>query len=374
MSDQPEYRTERYGALEDDLTAEWDELADRTVAPPFWRPAWFELWNRSFGSGSPLILVVRRHDRIAGLLPLVRRGREVASMTNDHTPGFDLLAESEAAADALARALLASGASRLTLDYVDAQGDGLRSLRRAVGDAGWRLAIRDWERPPYVCVEGTWEEFERGLDGKFRRDLVRRRRRLEELGPVVVDVQDGSDRLTELLEEGFALEPSGWKHARGTAIVSRPETRDFYIGLAEWAARRGALRLSFLRVDGRPLAFQLGLEEGGSYFFIKGGYDPAYTRFAPAKLLLQAVLRRAFEVPLRRFEFLGGPEPFKLEWTSTCHDFKRVSAFSNTPPALAAWVIEAFGRPAARRARSAARRGTQQLRAKRGASISPPHS
>jgi CelD/BcsL family acetyltransferase involved in cellulose biosynthesis len=236
------------------------------------------------------------------------------------------------------------------------------------------VALRDWERPPYVLIEGTWDEYERGLEGKLRRDLARRHRRLEELGPVELDVQDGAERLDELLEEGFALEPSGWKSARGTAIVSHPETRAFYAGLAEWSARRGVLRLSFLRVGGRPLAFQLGLEEGATYFFVKGGYDPAYTRFAPAKLLLQAVLRRAFAARLRRFEFLGPPEPFKLEWTSTCHDLKRVRAFGPTAPALAGWAMEAFGRPAATRVRNTARRRVQQVRARRTASRSPPHS
>jgi CelD/BcsL family acetyltransferase involved in cellulose biosynthesis len=374
MSPRAGFATEHYLAVEDELAREWDDLADRVSAPPFLRPGWFALWLRAFAPSTPSILVVRRHDRLAGLVPLTRRGRSAASMTNDHTPGFDLLAEDEGAADALARALLSSGASQVTLDYVDGEGAGLSSLRRAAVEAGWRLAVRDWERPPYVAVEGTWDEYALGVDGKLRRDLARRRRRLDELGSVTVEIHDGRDRLGDLLGEGFALEPSGWKAARSTAIVSRPETRDFYAGLARWAVGREALRLSFLRLDGRPLAFQLGLEEGGVYFFVKGGYDPASSRFAPAKLLVSEVLRHAFSIGLQRFEFLGPPEPFKLEWTSTCHDLKRVQAFGRTPVAVAAWATAAYARPTASRVRRTLRGRAQQLRLRRSASARPPHS
>lgn len=368
MSEGPVFVSEQRLALDDELATEWDGLADRTRAAPYLRPRWFELWSRSFSSSNPCILIVREQGRLEGVLPLVRRGRAAASMTNDHTPGFDLIAGSEDAALALAQALFAMRANRLTIDYIDGAATGMRALRTAARASGYLTTVRNWERPPYVNVEGSWETYERGLDGKLRRDLARRRRRLGELGSVSVEVHDGGERLAQLLEEGFALEPSGWKNARGSAIVSRPETREFYTGLARWGVERGILRLSFLRLDARPIAFQFGFEDCGAYFFVKGGYDPAHTRLAPAKLLVQALLQRAFSNGLSRFEFLGGPERFKLEWTSTCHDLKRFQAFGRTPVAVAEWAAVVYGRPAAGRARRALRRGR---RAKIGGSSKP---
>jgi hypothetical protein len=69
-----------------------------------------------------------------------------------------------------------------------------------------------------------------------------------------------------------AIEASGWKGERGAAIISRPETRSFYTEVSRWAARNGWLRLAFLRLDGRALAFQCGLEDGGTHYFLKGGF------------------------------------------------------------------------------------------------------
>ena len=334
------------------LVSDWEALADATKAPPFLQPGWFELWWRAFGTGEACLVTARRGEVLVGVLPLVRRGRALASMANDHTPLFDPLADNDEVALLLARALLDLHPRRATLEYLEADGTGLRSVAEAAGAAGYRMVVRDWERPPFVALDGDWEAYERSLDGKLRRDLARRGRRLDEEGVVTFDIRDGTEKLEEALEEGFALEPSGWKASRGTAIVSRPETREFYAGLAEWAATRGILRLSFLRLDGRPLAFQFGLEDHGVYYFVKGGYAPTESRYAPMKLLLRSVLQNGFASGLERFEFLGPPEPFKLEGTSTCHDLKRVELFDRSPRSTGAWAAAAYGHPAARKARA----------------------
>ncbi len=143
-------------------------------------------------------------------------------------------------------------------------------------------------------------------------------------------------------QEGFPLESSGWKAESGTSILSSPETQAFYREVAAWAAGRGILRLAFLRVDGRPLAFQLGFEDGGAYYFMKGGYDPEQRQFAAQKLLVQAVLERAFASGLRSFEFLGEDEAWKLEWTDALRRLDLFHAF-RPPLGLAEWAAVRLG-------------------------------
>jgi hypothetical protein len=169
---------------------------------------------------------------------------------------------------------------------------------------------------------------------------------------VTVEVAHGDDRLDALLEEGFRIEPSGWKAERGAAIVSRPETLRFYTEVAEWAAERGWLRLAFLRVGGRPIAFQFGLEQDRQYYFLKGGFDPAFERFAPAKILVHDMLERAFRLGLWRFNFLGGNEAWKLEWTPTCRGRVVLHAFSPTWLGSIDRLLIGYGRPLRNRARA----------------------
>ena len=48
--------------------------------------------------------------------------------------------------------------------------------------------------------------------------------------------------------------------------------------MARWAAAKGWLRLAFLRLDGKPLAFDFGLNDGNTLYSLKTGYDEAYRR------------------------------------------------------------------------------------------------
>ena len=339
----------------DRIAAEWDELADRTRAVPFVRPGWIGAWWDAFGHGALHILTLRRGQRLAGVLPCYGARGWLRSPTNNQTPQFGLLAEEPSAADELAAAVLDRAGRRLTLGFVDASGWDFAALRDRAEARRYRVVARPVVRPPYLVVDGDWQAFESRLAGRLLRDLRRRRRRLEDDGVLTFEVADGATGLQDLLEEGFRVEASGWKAAQQTAVVSRPETHRFFTEIARWASARGWLRLAFLRLDGRALAFQLGLEEGGTYYFLKGGYDSEFHRYAPGKLLVHEMLKRAFASGLERFEFLGQPEPWKLEWTDDTRVLLMVDAFAPSLQGRADWAAHSlhhFLRGLARRAKA----------------------
>ena len=67
------------------------------------------------------------------------------------------------------------------------------------------------EKPPVSDLR--YEQVEAALDGKFRQNLRRRRRRLAEQGEVKYVLLDGKDAkaLDEGLADFFTIEGSGWK-------------------------------------------------------------------------------------------------------------------------------------------------------------------
>jgi CelD/BcsL family acetyltransferase involved in cellulose biosynthesis len=335
------------------VAAEWDELADRTGAPPFLRPGWFSAWWAAFGTGEPTVLGARRQGRLVGVLPLRRRPGMIASPTNAHTPGFGVVAEDADAARELLASVFARRPRRVQLDYLDAADPWLPELRRAAAGARHGVLLTTIQRSPYVPLAPDGDP-DRLLPGKVARNLRRLQRRLAETGEVEVQVVDGREDLDGLLDEGFRLEQSGWKAERGTAIDSSPVTRRFYVEVARWAAGAGLLRLAFLRHDGRAMAFELALQDAEAYYFLKGGYDPASRRHAPGKLLARAMVANAAATGARRFEFLGADEPWKLEWTSQYHERLLVRTYARTPLGAADRAAQVaylrYGKPLAKRA------------------------
>jgi CelD/BcsL family acetyltransferase involved in cellulose biosynthesis len=337
---------------------EWDELADRAEATSPWlRPGWILAWWRAFGRGALEIVSVRREGRLSALVPLERTRAVLSSTANYHTPSFGILAEDEVAARQLAEELMARRARRLHLAFVSAETLSSSDLASRGRRAGYRILERTLESSPYVETNRDWEAYQSGLDGKMLRELRRRRRKLESRGRLEVAVEDGTSRLDELLDEGFRVEAAAWKGRNRTAIISDPKTEGFYREVAHWAARRGSLRLAFLRLDGQPLAFDFAIEDERCHHLLKTGYDPAYRALAPAMLLRYEMLARAFELRLRSYEFGGADELWKLQWSDRTRKRLLLQAFAGTPSGFVDWTAWTYGRAVAKRVVALARRG-----------------
>ena len=336
------------------LPAEWDALAGQTGASPFVRPGWVEAWWSAFGQGELYAATVHERGRLVAVAPVVRDARGTSSPTNWHSPEFELVAASPEAAAAAAHGIAALPGRRLRLGFLNSPDAGV--WIDAARKASRRVIVTTLERSPYVAIDGDWDAYLQTVPKHRVAELRRRERRLRELGELDFDVESGGAGLEDALEEGLRLEGSGWKLEQGTAILSQPETAAFYRDVARWAAPRDWLRLCFLRLDGRAIAFQYVVEVDGVAYFLKGGYDPDFKRYAPGVLLARDVLARAFRIGLRRYEFLGTDDAFKLDWAREVRDRLRVQAFATSATGLVDWAAWSYGRPAAKRLLAAARR------------------
>ena len=213
-------------------------------------------------------------------------------------------------------------------------------------------------RSPYVPTDGALESlWETDIDTrKSPRELARRRRKLDGAGTAEFVVADGTENLDELLVEAFRIESSGWKADLGTAIISRPDTLQFYTDVAHWAAERGILRLFHLRLDGRMVACEMCFEDNDRVYIIKGGIDPDFKKYAVGVLTQFEITKYCFEHGLKSLELLGDEAPHKRQWTSKTRDRMLVQLFRPDPVGAAAYAAYAYGRPLAKRALELTRR------------------
>jgi CelD/BcsL family acetyltransferase involved in cellulose biosynthesis len=334
------------------LATDWDELALRTGGSPFARPGWFSSWLGAFGADGFEVLALRRDGRLAAVLPILAGRRAVRSVTNWHTPRFELVAEDDTARRTVFAALCERRPRRIDLSFLDAA--DADELRAAWGPAPTNSRTL-WDSP-YVVVDQAWDTYWQGLSKNLRSSVRRRRKGLEAKGAVEVEVCDGGEGLHVLLEECFRLEAGGWKGERGTAINSNPETLRFYTALAEWAAGSGLLNLSLLRLDGRIIAFNYSLESGRRHYMMKLGHDVQLSALSPGTVLTAAMVERAFEVGLESYEFLGNPDRYKLQWATGSRRRVRLQLFARSPAGYADRFVQTKGRTTAIAARDHLRR------------------
>ena len=94
-----------------------------------------------------------------------------------------------------------------------------------------------------------------------------------------------------------------------------PRTERLYTDFARAAAAAGWLRLQLLELDGVLVAADLNCRFAGGTFLLKTGFDERYAKFSPGLVLRGEVLRAAIEEGSGFYDFLGGPDGYKLRWT-----------------------------------------------------------
>ncbi|MFA9432407.1 GNAT family N-acetyltransferase [Egicoccus sp. AB-alg2] len=345
----------------------WEELAERLGGSPFVRPAHVDIHRRAFGGGRLRVVLAERDGDLVGVLPLHEVRGTWRTVTNWHTPASQLLLADDEAVAGMVWLLSRRAPARTELRFVpDEDRDRLQRAAVHVGRA--QLRDRILERSPYVRVEGgDFDAYHQQLRTRFRSELRRRRRRLAEHGEVRVVVHDGSRNLDGLLARAFALEASGWKLDTGTAIVTDPPARNYYTGLARWAASQGWLVLAFLEAGGTAIAVDVCIEQHGRHHLLKTGYDPAWHRYAPGQLLREEMIRRAFDHRLSSYEFGGRNDEYKREWTDLTRNWNVVNLHPATLAGRTSLLLQERVRPRAKRLMAAARELRAAVRSDRAA-------
>jgi CelD/BcsL family acetyltransferase involved in cellulose biosynthesis len=288
--------------LGDRFIDEWEEFAIANRAPVFTRPGWVRAWAASFSTSTALV-TAREHNDLRAVLVVQPKGRSLWSATNSETTLWQPLFNGEGTLPQLLERLKAGGCRHLSCSYLPELGGCLVDAANAVGMVATSRRLRD---SPIVKLDGTWETYSDGLPTKLKGDLRRRWRRLGELGEVTYSIDDGSDGLEQLLEDGFGIEAEGWKGTFGTAVVNRSSTQKFYWDVAHWAAQSGILRLHFIRVDERPIAFAFAIADRQVLYGQKLSYSPEFRSLGPGILLLHRQLEAAFADSTLEVVHLGG--------------------------------------------------------------------
>ncbi len=184
---------------------------------------------------------------------------------------------------------------------------------------GWSVFKQSLEEAPFADLEGTWEEFyTRQRDRKSRYNLRRSARLLDSMGSVDIVHYSTPEEIDQNLDDAFRLYSNRQRGLRSIWSFNGEIGQTFYRAVAIAFAQRGMMDLTFLKVDGVPVAFVYGLRHEGIYYYYKVGVTSSIDilRFSPGSILLEHLLEQAFTDGLKRFDFMLGSEPYKYIWAS----------------------------------------------------------
>jgi CelD/BcsL family acetyltransferase involved in cellulose biosynthesis len=323
------------------LRDEWRELlaasADRS---PFLSWEWADAWWRTFRGRDRLhVVVVRRGEQPIGIAPWMRCGGLVAKVPPVYVGigqesadygGVLLGADPETAAAALlghAERLLRTGGS-IVLARLPNDGDLLPLLRKRYAAPGATARVTELfsEEYPYLDLAGLPDPGRHVSRAWKKNDVRRRVRRLSETSTVeFVHHRSPAADLTAL-QDFFDLHDARWSQkgeatgAKAAGLFASSEGRRFVRTCAQAADEAGFLRLSFVNVDGKPIAARYGFEYDGRYYGLKSAFDPAMSTHGPGHMVVGFLMQQAVEDGLTTFDFMRGAGAHKHAWTDTAQD------------------------------------------------------
>ncbi len=140
---------------------------------------------------------------------------------------------------------------------------------------------------------GDYATWFAGLNGKFRRELRRQARRLEERATVQYQLRNTSRSASGNLKRFMAVENSGWKGQKQTSIETLSGEPPLYRAAAEHFTARNWMEWNFLEADGQTIAGQYAVRLNRTLFLWKVGYREDYANCAPSHLLFDRVVENA---------------------------------------------------------------------------------
>jgi CelD/BcsL family acetyltransferase involved in cellulose biosynthesis len=285
-------------------TGRWRALADRAIEPNgYYLPDWELAVNASApGRTGASALAAQSGATLIGLMPVVSSSRAfkipLPALVSAHpygtlcTPLLDRDRAEDAAAQ-LMQAARDNGARALVLREVSLDGPAMKALSAVLRGDGIRPRVLSWHlRACLNATRGADELLTDALSTKKLKELRRQRNRLaDEHGEVSFEVARTAPDVVAATETFLALEASGWKGRRGTALAQVAGDAAFIRQATAALVKTDSCKIVTLRAGDTPVASGIVLRHQSRAFFFKLGVDERFARFSPGVQLTLELTR-----------------------------------------------------------------------------------
>jgi hypothetical protein len=320
------------------LEPAWNDLVRASPHPALYLSfEWLWTWWECFGGGRRelRILSASQGERTIAIAPFmqVRRrllgipyqtiefisARDYAFSHLTMSGLLDIIAPSQAAqaVDALLRHLLSSRPPWIYMRLEPLAEGGVTRSFLANRAPAFGLRVREGGRfEAYeVGLSAGWEG-RRMKGGQRHADASRViEEKLRRRGEVTWEDTDGSGVHGSLFETILGVEQRSWKWRRGLSINALGYA-GFYPAFLRAASSSRSLRVTFLRIDGRTVAYVFSVLFGGTLEALKTAYDASFARFSPGRLALWHHVQHAAKEGAERVNLHIGSRDYKSEWAT----------------------------------------------------------
>jgi CelD/BcsL family acetyltransferase involved in cellulose biosynthesis len=309
------------------IEPQWRLLETRASAgwSYYQRADWCLNWLSTMGRDARLHVVTGwAGDRLVAVWPLVVTGglglRRLAPIGEALAQYSDALIDADHAGDALAEALvgaalLAPRADVAALPAIPRSSPLacvlLRRLPNSTQIAGQAFQLT-------LDQYGSPDAYFATLSKLQKRNRNRRRNHLARLGELSFEVVWGGDEgFAGLVEQAVAFKREWLSRARRISVGLSGRGVEAFLGNLDGdAARLEGAMVSVLRLDGQPIAIELGFLVCGHYHAYLGAFDMNLAEHSPGKVQMDMTVNWLIEARARCYDLLANDADYKQAWSN----------------------------------------------------------
>jgi CelD/BcsL family acetyltransferase involved in cellulose biosynthesis len=337
-----------------DLRDAWNQAVENSnFDSVFVTHEWFYSWVKNFAPDKNIYIVIARDkDALLGIMPLLIEHRKhgiwtetiLKSMSNMQTYKYNFIIHRDMSEEILTTMFNHISKdlawTSMILDFVPATAANVPLLTGINGKSFYAMRTELYMESPYLIIEGSWDDYLKTRDKKVKKNLGYFERKLDKEGTTEITSFTNSTDIDGHITKALEIEKSSWKGDHGTAIANSQAEAGFYLDLGRSMSESGKFGLHFLSLNDNQIAFDYCLTHKDHFNVLKTGYDPAYSKSSPGRVLRKKILRGLFEEGTYKiYDLLGAREDWKTEWTSDTQTLLHIHIYNRKPLAIFSYAL-----------------------------------
>lgn len=338
------------------LREEWNNLLQQSRSNTiFLTWEWLYTWWEIFKKGRKLfILLAKENEEIIGIAPLLKRrvyyfgilpfdrleflatGEEEKDETCSVYLNFIIKkGKEQEVVDHILRYLLEQSShwdEIILRDMIETNGNTI--LFKKFSNNGSCYKTVSNSKCIYINLPNSWEEYLVGLGAKKRRNIRRDRKLLGKafiINYTVVDFNESKD-FPHVLKPMKEIHQKEWQSKNKPGVFASSKFTQFVNKLSLRTAELKWLKLSYLKLDGKEMAFRYTFSYNNKiYDYITGFIPTSDERIGLGTVLLSYCIEDVIKSGTKEWDFLkGGSGSWKGEWANAERELMSIKISKKT--------------------------------------------
>lgn len=188
---------------------------------------------------------------------------------------------------------------------------------------------------PYISTAGDFSSYFSSLKRSLRQELRTSVNTIKRHGYYEFRIAENRNEAREIYEKLVLFHMRRQRKKRGHSIFALKKNFIFFRNLLDNSCSDLTIQLSALKIDKEIVSAVYAIETRGSFYYWIPSFDEDIHSVSLGKLHIKHLIEYCFNSKISRFDFMGGNEPYKFQWTKSCDRLIQIRIFSNSIKALA---------------------------------------